>query len=191
MSGIGFGKKLYISSVGIIMLTIFIVAGVNFFSTKKSFLAKGKAGIQSVSAVLADTAELQYNLQKQKLASDLGILITEGSSSGKITLVNSRTGEIDITNILTKETARITMPKLVFGLKFILNDYEIVDTVAKFSDSEIMFCQLFENKLIKVSTSLKTEGDQRATGGYYEQDQLLTRPLPRRQMRSSWRKRPG
>ncbi|MCP4718599.1 MAG: hypothetical protein GY860_04000, partial [Desulfobacteraceae bacterium] len=52
MGNIGFGKKLYISSLGIILLTIFIIAIVNFYQTKKSFLSKGKAGIQNVSDVL-------------------------------------------------------------------------------------------------------------------------------------------
>lgn len=170
MSEIGFGKKLYISSVGIILLTILIVAGVNFFQTKKSFLAKGKAGIKSVSEVLENTIEVQYGLQKAKLSSDLGMLITEGSTSGKITTVNSRTADIEAKDIQTGATIRLTLPKLVAGLKFITDDYEIVDKVGKFSDSELMFYQLFDNKLIKISTSVKTQDDKRPIGAYYSPD---------------------
>ncbi|HCY83540.1 MAG TPA: hypothetical protein DHV36_00225, partial [Desulfobacteraceae bacterium] len=167
MAGIGFGKKLYISSVGIILMTIFIVAGVNFYQTKKSFLAKGMTGIQSVSEVLENTIDIQYGLQKSKLDSDLGMLITEAESSGNLILMEDRTVDIQGVDIDTGATTKITMPKLLAGLKFLTADYEIVDKVAAMSDSEIMFFQLRDNRLVKVSTSLKTSDDKRAIGAYF------------------------
>ncbi|MCG8637754.1 MAG: methyl-accepting chemotaxis protein [Desulfobacterales bacterium] len=170
MSGIGFGKKLYISSIGIILLTILIIAGVNFFQTKKSFLAKGKAGIKSVSEVLENTVEVQYGLQKGKLESDLGMLITECTSSGKIMVVQSRTADINAVDSRTGETKQLTLPKLVAGLNFFTDDYGIVDKVGQFSDSEIMLYQFFDNKLIKVSTSVKLQDGKRPIGTYYSQD---------------------
>jgi len=167
MSNIGFGKKLYISSVGIILLTILIVAGVNFFQTQKSFLAKGKAGIQGVSDVLANTIEVQYVLQKAKLESDMGMLISEGNTSGKITKVMSRTVDIDASDITSGEKIKLTLPRLVVGLKYMTADYEIVDKVGQVSDSEIMFYQLADNKLVKVATNFKSKDDTRPIGEYY------------------------
>lgn len=167
MAKIGFGKKLYISSLGIILLTIFIIASVNFYQTKRSFLAKGKAGIQNVSDVLLNTIEVQYTLQKAKLGSDLGMLETESKSNGNAMVIQARTTDMDTFNVLTRETAKSTIPKLIFGLKFVTGEYEIVDKVGQFSDSEIMFYQLFDDKLIKVSTSAKGKDGSRLTGGYY------------------------
>ncbi|MEH0019640.1 MAG: methyl-accepting chemotaxis protein [Desulfobacter sp.] len=167
MSGIGFGKKLYLSSVSIILLTILIVAGMNFFQARKNFLTKGKAGIQSVSDVLKNAIDVQYSLQKARLESDLGMLVTEGKNSGKITLLGNRTSDIDTVDVNTGAKARVTMPRLLAGLKFITDDYELVDKVGTFTDSEIMFFQLFENKLVKVSTNRKSEEDKRPIGGYY------------------------
>ncbi|WP_022666862.1 methyl-accepting chemotaxis protein [Desulfospira joergensenii] len=170
MGKVGFGKKLYISSIGIILLTIIIIAAVNFYQTKTTFLAKGKAGIQSVSDVLLKTVEIQHNLQKNKLDSDLGMLFTESSSSGKASVVQSQEVDMEIFDFKTKDKSKVTIPKLIFGLSFVTGEYELVDKVGKFSDSEIMFFQLFEEKLIKVSTNVKNQDETRPIGGFYSSD---------------------
>ena len=121
MRPLGFGKKLYISSLGIIVLTILIIAIVNFYQTKASFLAKGKAGIQNVSDVLLKTIEVQYQLQREKLDSDLGMLTTESDSAGKIMLVKSRTADMEGVDSQTREKTALTLPKLIFGLQFVKN----------------------------------------------------------------------
>ena len=167
MGNIGFGKKLYISSLGIILLTILIIAVVNFYQTKKSFLSKGKAGIQNVSDVLLKTIEMQYNFQKTKLDSDLGMLMTESESAGNIMLVKSRTAEMDVIDIDSGATSHLTIPKLIFGLEFVTGEYTIVDKVGKFSTSQIAIYQVFEEKLIKVSTNLKNPDGTRPVGEYF------------------------
>ena len=170
MAAIGFGKKLYISSVGIILLTIFIIAGVNFYQTKKSFLAKGKAGIQSVSDVLSETIHLQYNVQKAKLASDMGMVKSKVRSSGKITFVTTRVAEIDARDIAGGGPVHLSLPKMVAGLKFMTDDYAILDNLGQFSDSELMFFQLAEDKLVKVSTSAPAIDGKRPIGLFYGED---------------------
>jgi methyl-accepting chemotaxis protein len=169
MAAIGFGKKLYISSIGIILLTIFIIASVNFYQTKSSFLAKGKAGIQSVSDVLNETIQLQYSLQKAKLESDLGMLTAQIRASGKITTVN-RYAEVAAVNIAGGGAGQLKLKKLVAGLKFLTDDYEVVDEVGKFTDSELMFFQLAGDKLVKVSTSTVPQEGKRDIGEYYAGD---------------------
>ncbi len=77
MGNIGFDKKLYIGSFGIIVLTILIIAIVNFYQSKSSFLSKGETSIQNVSDVLLKTGQLKYNLQKEKIESDMGVLTAE------------------------------------------------------------------------------------------------------------------
>ena len=167
MKHIGFGKKLYISSLGMILLTILIITLVNFYQTKKRFLSKGKAGIQNVSDVLLKAVETQYNFQKNKLNSDLGMLITESESAGKIMLVQSRTADIDGIDVHSGEKTRFTLPKLIFGLKFVTGEYGIVDKAGQFSNSEIAVYQMFEEKLIKVSTNVKNQDDTRPVGTYF------------------------
>jgi methyl-accepting chemotaxis protein len=167
MGNIGFGKKLYISSLGIILLTILIIASVNFYQTKKSFLSKGKAGIQNVSDVLLKTIEMQYNFQKNKLDSDLGMLMTEGESAGNIMLVEARTAEMDVFDINSSEKSHLTIPKVIFGLEFVTGEYGIVDKVGKFSTSQIAIYQAFEEKLIKVSTSFLNQDETRPVGEYF------------------------
>ncbi len=167
MGNIGFGKKLYISSLGIILLTILIIAIVNFYQTKKSFLSKGKAGIQNVSDVLLKTIEMQYNFQKNKLDSDLGMLMTESESAGNIMVVKARTAEMDVFDINSSEKSYLTIPKIIFGLEFVTGEYGIVDKVGKFSTSQIAIYQAFEEKLIKVSTSLKNQDQTRPVGEYF------------------------
>lgn len=167
MGKIGFGKKLYISSLGTILLTILIIAVVNFYLTKKTFLSKGKAGIQNVSDALLKSIEMQHNFQLNKLNSDLGMLITESESAGKIMLIKSRTTEMDIVDSQSGEKTHQTLPKLIFGLKFVTGEYGIVDKVGKFSTSQIDIYQTFEEKLIKVSTNLKNQDNTRPVGEFF------------------------
>ncbi len=166
----GFGKKLYLGSLGAILITILIIAGVNFFQSKQSFLARGKAGIQSVSDVLLKTIETRYALQQDKMAADMGMLISESQAAGKPLVVEARTVDMQISEVQTQETAAITIPKLIFGLEFVTGEYAIVDKVGRFSDGEIAFFQLFDNKLIKVSTSVENEDGSRPVGTYYGPD---------------------
>ncbi len=170
MNSIGFGKKLYMSSMGIILLTILIIAAVNFYQTKATFLAKGKAGIQSVSDVLLGTVEIQHTLQKEKLDSDIGILRTESDSSGAASILTSQETEMEIFDVATDKKIKASLPKLLFGLTFVTGEYELVDKAGQFSDSEINYFQLFDDKLVKVSTTLKNEDKSRPIGGFYAAD---------------------
>lgn len=167
MGNIGFGKKLYISSLGIVLLTILIIASVNFYQTKKSFLSNGKAAIQNVSDVLLKTIEVQYNFQKNKLESDLGMLVTESENAGNIMLFAKKSAEMDVFDINSSEKTHLTIPKLIFGIQFVTGDYTIVDKVGKFSSSQIAIYQLFDEKLIKVSTNFKNQDDTRLVGDYF------------------------
>ena len=166
----GFGKKLYLGSLGAILITILIIAGVNFFQSKQSFLARGKAGIQSVSNVLLKTIETRYALQQDKMAADMGMLTSESQAAGKPMVVKARTVDMQISDIQTQETASLTIPKLIFGLEFVTGEYVIVDKVGRFSDAEIAIFQMFDNKLIKVSTSRENEDGSRPVGTYYGPD---------------------
>lgn len=64
-------------------MTILIVDGVNFFQTKKSFLAKGKAGIQSVSDVLVNTIKVATNYKAKDETRPIGGYYPKGSPQYK------------------------------------------------------------------------------------------------------------
>jgi len=169
----GFGKKLYLGSLGAILITILIIAGVNFFQSKQTFLARGKAGIQSVSDVLLKTIETRYSLQQDKMAADMGMLTSESQGAGKPMVVEARTVDMQISDVQTKETASLNIPKLIFGLEFVTGEYAIVDKVGRFSDAEIAVFQMFDNKLIKVSTSVENADGSRPVGTYYAPDSAV------------------
>lgn len=170
MAKIGFDKKLYIGSVGIIVLTILIIAVVNFNQSKRSFLLKGKTSIQNVSDVLLKTVLLKYNLQKEKIEADMGALMAESQSSGNIMIVNARTVDMDVYDVNSGKKEKLTIPKIIFGLEFITGTFGIVDKVGKFSTSDIAIYQIHDNRLIKVSSSAKNEDESRLIGEYFAAD---------------------
>jgi methyl-accepting chemotaxis protein len=167
MTNIGFDKKLYIGSFGIIILTILIIALVNFYQNKNSFLSKGQTSIQNVSDVLLKTVQLKYNLQKEKINSDMGALMAESQSAGNIMIVNARTVDMDIYDINSGKKEKITLPRIIFGLEFVTANHATVDKVGKFSSSDIAIYQIHDNKLIKVSSSVKNKDGSRPIGEYY------------------------
>nr|NJM04372.1 methyl-accepting chemotaxis protein [Desulfobacula sp.] len=170
MVNIGFDKKLYIGSVGIIFLTILIIAVVNFYQSKNSFLAKGQTSIQNVSDVLLKTIQLKYNLQKEKIDADMGALVSESLSNGKTMLINSRTADLDVFDINSGAKEKLTLPKIIFGVEFATANFVTVDKVSQFSTSDIAVYQLHDDKLIKVSSSMKNSDDSRLIGEYYKAD---------------------
>ncbi|MCD4718744.1 MAG: methyl-accepting chemotaxis protein [Desulfobacula sp.] len=166
MTNLGFDKKLYIGSFGIIILTILIIAVVNFYQSKSSFLSKGQTSIQNVSDVLLKTIQLKHNLQKEKIDADMGALMAESQSDESIMIVNARTVDMDIYDVNSEKKEKITLPKMVFGLEFV-TDNVIVDKIGKFSTSDIAVYQIHDNKLIKVSSSIKNKDGSRPIGEYY------------------------
>ena len=170
MVNIGFDKKLYIGSIGIIFLTILIIAVVNFYQSKNSFLAKGQTSIQNVSDVLLKTIQLKYNLQKEKIDADMGALVSESIGGGAIMLVASRTEDMDIYPINSGAKEKMTLPKLIFGLEFATANFVTVDKISQFSTSDIAIYQIHEDKLIKVSSSVKNKDESRLIGEYYTAD---------------------
>ncbi len=167
MTNIGFDKKLYIGSIGIIILTILIITLANFYQSKNSFLSKGQTSIRNVSDVLLKTIQLKYNLQKEKIEADMGALMAKQKSAGNIMVVNARTIDLDIHDIKTGRKEKITIPKLIFGLQFVTGDNNLVDKIGKFSTSDIAIYQLHDNKLIKVSSTTKNKDGSRQIGEYY------------------------
>ena len=166
MSNIGFGKKLYMGSLGTILLTILIMASTNYYQTRNRFLASGEAGIRNVSEVLLKTIELQHGLQLDKMDSDLGMLMSECAGRGKTLIVESKTLEVQGRDVSGNGGKAMTLPKIIFGLEFVTGDFKIVDKVGQFSNAEIQIHQIHDNKLIQVSTSRSVDG-QRDLGQYY------------------------
>ncbi len=166
MSKIGFGKKLYIGSLGIIVLTIFLIAAVNFYQSRKAFLQKGKVSIENVAEALNQSMELKYNLQQKAMDSDLSLLESKGSESG-VQIVESRTADMTLVDRKTGEASKETLPKMIFGLTFVTGEYETVDAVGLSTDSEIAVYQFYKDKLVKVSSSLKNEDGSRNVGEYF------------------------
>lgn len=167
MNHVGFGKKLIIGSLSIILLTILIIGVINFIQSKKSFLSKGKAGIENVSNVLLKSLELKYNLQKQKLDSELGLLMSEVEKERNVMVLEDRLVDVPLIDSISGKTIKNEVPQLMFGLKFVTGASETVDNVGRITDSEVMVYQLFDNKLIKVSTTHKNDKGKLDIGKYY------------------------
>ncbi len=166
MRKMGFGKKLYIGSLGIIVLTIVLIAVVNFYQSRKAFLQKGKVSIENVADALNKSMELKYNLQQKAMDSDLSLLESKGVESGAM-LVEARTADMTLVDRKTGETSKETLPKMIFGLTFVTGEYETVDAVGLSTDSEIAIYQFYKDKLIKVSSSQKKEDGSRNVGEYF------------------------
>ncbi len=163
---IGFDKKLLIGSLGVILLTILIIAAVNFIQSRKVYLSKGKTSIENVSNVLLKSLELKYNLQKQKLDSEIGLLMAEVEKERNVMVID-RFVDMDIFEKTSEKKIAAKVPQLMFGLKFATGSSETVDNVAKFTDSNVMVYQFYDNKLIHVSASHKNQDGKQEIGEYY------------------------
>ncbi len=169
MSTIGFDKKLYIGSFGIILLTILIIGFVNFYQSKDSFLSKGKIRVQNVSDVLLKAVELKYNMQKEKINTEMGILISESLFTGDI-FVDRNLVEMEIYDIRSNKKENASIPAIMFGLDPATNNHTTVEKASSLGVSEFSIYQFHDNKLVKVSSNIISKDGSRPIGEYYTKD---------------------
>ncbi len=166
MKSMGFSTKLMISFFGVVILTIAITSGLTYWKISGSQFKLGKEIVHNTVTQLNDFLKMENGVLQKKINSDLKLMQTEINRVGEPSLDKMQKIDTRITNQITKETDRVSIPTLKLGERRINNNYKLVDTIQDTVGGTATIFQVLPGKLLRVSTNVKKLNGERAVGTY-------------------------
>ncbi|PID78277.1 MAG: chemotaxis protein [Deltaproteobacteria bacterium] len=160
-----FTTKLFVSMIFLTITTLFITSYSAMYMAKEGLITLGEKGLvathKAVYSIIEDASKTMgfklredAELFKLMLSKGEGIVVNEHNSR-KESIKNQKTGSVSLAKI----------PELTFQGSPLWQNSALVDKVAQRTGAEATLFQLVENKLLRIATTIKKEG-QRATGTY-------------------------
>lgn len=163
---LAFQTKLMIGAVLIVLATIIFMTGINLYKVQDSLHHLGQTSMKSIADSVHSLMEMQNEILTDKVKSDIEILDKKIFSLGFPKLNKRHPIETTITNQVTKQSERVTIPSLEFGGIPVNKKFDIVDDLKKEIGGTATIFEVLPGKLLRISTNvLKLDGD-RATGTY-------------------------
>jgi methyl-accepting chemotaxis protein len=129
---------------------------------------------------MKDTHQSAYNSLimydrniRQKLDGDLVLLEQQLKSKGAIYLDEGNMRQEKLVNQVTAAVTTKEIPQLQAGVNVINGYFDIVDNVEKISGSSATIFQLVDDKLLRISTTVKKLDGERAVGTYIPSDSAV------------------
>lgn len=166
-----FTTKLFIAVVCISAVSILITSGNAIRMTNSGLFTLGEEAIKDIHQSVYNSLLMYDKTIRVKLDGDLLLLEQQLKSKGAIFLDEGRLLEETLVNQVTGESTTMKIPQLQAGVSYKLNGYhDIVDSIETISGSSATIFQLVDDKLLRISTTVKKQDGQRAVGTYIPSD---------------------
>lgn len=156
------------------LVSIVIVSSVQGFwqnsTATKSLQSLGNSTIQSQADILLRAMAMQNGITQEKIDADLRLLQEEIRRRGALALDTKRKLNVTMTRQGTNDKTTAEIPALTLGGSVLNENYELVDSIQKSVGGTATIFELVGNKLLRVSTNVKTTSGARAVGTYIPQD---------------------
>ena len=166
MKAMRFSSKLLISFFGVVILTILITSGMTFWKISDSQFTLGEDIVKNTVVQLEDFLDMENDVLQEKINSDLKLMQGQINRLGTPFLDEVQTIDTQITNQISKETERVSIPTLKLGGQKVNNNFELVDQVQDMVGGTATIFQVLPGKLLRVSTNVKKLNGERAVGTY-------------------------
>ncbi|QJB54972.1 methyl-accepting chemotaxis protein [Pseudodesulfovibrio sp. zrk46] len=166
----GFQSKLTIASLLIVLLTIACMSGVNFYNSRSEYLDNGVAALEDVSSTLAETVAMQDRLARRKIGSDLNIFSRVMGISGLPMFEMLYDVDMTIKNQVSGASEDVTIPAFKLGSKYLHESSKLVDSMAETAEVLSSVLQLNNERLVRVSTTIKNGADEPLQGVFIPAD---------------------
>ncbi len=170
-------SKLMMGMIAVVVLTVALLVSVNMWQVTKSVSGLGRTSMKSYADVVYSMMEIQNQILSEKVRFDLGHMQREISRLGQPMLDHENTISLEIVNQVTKNKEQATIPRLMFGLDSVNNDFTLVDKVQKQVGGTATIFQLLPGKLLRVSTNVKKLDGNRAVGTYIPDDSVVYKTI--------------
>jgi methyl-accepting chemotaxis protein len=170
LKNVQFTTKLFIAVVFITAVSILITSGNAIRMANSGLNTLGENAISDIHQSVYNSLLMYDKSMRQKLDSDLLLLQKELQSKGAIFLDEGNMRQETLVNQTTKESIRREIPRLQAGVSYINGYFDIVDSIEAISGSSATIFQLVDDKLLRISTTVKKLDGQRAVGTYIPSD---------------------
>ncbi len=174
-----FTTKLFTAMISIVILSILITSGNAIRMSKQGLYSLGEGAIADILQGLFNSFEAIDVNARKKLDSDLILLQKEIEVEGDLTLDKSNMIEETLINQVSKQSTRMSIPQMKLGDQYINGSFEIVDVLKKTTTSSATIFQLVDNKLLRISTTVKNNNGNRAVGTYIPSDSSVYQTIMR------------
>ncbi len=176
-SNVKFTTKLFIAVVSISIVSILITSGNAIRMSDEGLYTLGEDAIKDIHQSVYNSLLMYDRNIRKKLDGDLLLLQQVIKSKGAIYLDEGRLRKETLVNQVTKESITKEIPQLQVGAGYINGYFDIVDNIEAISGSSATIFQLVDDKLLRVSTTVKKLDGQRAVGTYIPSDSAVYKTI--------------
>lgn len=162
---VGFEKKLFFGTLLVVTLSIFIMGLVFYWSGQRTFLRQGKKSIEDSVKHLQGAVALHHRILVKQVDANLTFFEAKFKKSGQLFINDLIKVTLQLRDLTGDGKKTVSLPMLMLGMDFVTKDNTIVDGLRKHYGIDAEVYQLFEDKLICVSSNL-SQADKRI-GLYY------------------------
>lgn len=166
VKNVKFTTKLFVAMISVVVVSILITSGNAVRMSKNGLYDLGEGALEDIHQSLYNSLDAIDENVRKKLNGDLLLLESKLSSSGAIFLDDFKMVDVTMVNQITKASESIEIPKLQAGLRYLNDDIEIVDEIERVTGSSATVFQLVDDKLLRISTTVKKTNGERAIGTY-------------------------
>ena len=162
-----FTTKLFIAVVSISIISILIISGNAIRMSNKGLYTLGEDAIKDTHQCAYNSLLMYDRNIRKKLDGDLLLLQKELKSKGAVYLDEGRLIKETLVNQVTKESITKEIPQLQAGVSYINGYFDIVDSIEAVAGSSATIFQLVDDKLLRISTTVKKTGRQACSWHLY------------------------
>jgi methyl-accepting chemotaxis protein len=163
---IQFTTKLFVSVVLISVVSILITSGNAIRMSNNGLYTLGEESIKDIHQAVSNSLQLYEKNVQKKLEEDLQLFRQELRISGEVFLDKEKLVETAMINQKTMHKSIEEIPQLRTGSSYINGNFRIVDNIKNVSGSSATIFQFVDDKLLRISTTIKNNDGKRAVGTY-------------------------
>jgi methyl-accepting chemotaxis protein len=165
-----FTTKLFTAVVLLCLLSIVIISGNAVWMSQNGLNTLGRNALEHIHGAVFSSLLTYNETIGRKLESDIKVFEKELQGWGSLMVDTANTIPTTIVNQVNQQSEQVDLPRLLAGANPISGSDEIVDSVTASTGSVSTIFQLVDNKLLRISTTVKKENGDRATGTYIPAD---------------------
>lgn len=167
---LGFQTKLSVVTIAIVLVTVLCLAVSQFYMANQDALRQGRDGLSSISATLAESVALQHSLMLNKIRIDRDIMKTQFELSGFPVPEVLMELNMEIFDQDGGEAQMHVLSAIKHGVAYLHEDSSVMRKVAELTGGVASVLQIYEGRLVRISTSLETPQPAWGRGSYVGPD---------------------
>ncbi len=170
LKNIQFTTKLFLAIAFIAIASVIVIAENAIRMSHAGLNELGKTAIANIHKAVLDSIILYDKNVRSDLEGDLRFFKREIEAKRDVELNSTNMLKQTMINQVTQESITKEIPRLVIGSSYINGNNDFVDSIEKTMGAAATIFQLVDDKLLRISTTVKKLDGERAVGTYIPSD---------------------